>query len=170
MIRTVAMIGVIVGSGWIGWMGVSAIQERCNVLCGLQKDMRRLSGLLTEHGMSLVQALERLGGGFAEEYRFLSQWLKNASTEDLSSEGVTEVLESRTVYAEMKKRETELFALFLCRLAECISPSEVSPIVTWFIEETERVIGELKEGELKRAKVLRMVWSLGGLCAAIILI
>ena len=171
MIRTAALLGVIGGSGFIGWLGVSAVKDREKTLRILEKDLLRLTGMLAEQGMSLRQGLVELRGSeFTEEYERLSCWLRDTPGDELTLEAVGGQLARQGAFAELRPAERELFCRMICRLAECVAPGELILCGEWFSAEAERLIGELQEGDLKRAKVLRTIWLMGGMCAAIILI
>lgn len=167
MIKLLLILGVIVGSGVIGKMGVAGVTTRRTKLKILQKDVLRIGGLITEQGMMFSGALKEISGPFSDIYDFLMEWGTNP---EHTGHGLWERLRGFEGFAELAEEDLKLTAVCFSELTECISAGEVNGVVGRFSEEIDRILREVEEHDLKRARTLRTVWVLAGMCAAIFLI
>ena len=166
MIRTLALIGVIAGSGVIGRLGMSAAEERKERLNQLTRDGERLCGLLTEQSMTLPAALRSMTkfSAYGEDYRMIADAVAREN-EDLFAE-----LRKRNGFSQLTDKELRYFADFLQKCGESISGQEIRRAWMCFRQDMEQAVEAMENGELKRAKVLQKVWLLAGMCAAVVLI
>jgi len=171
MLKGILLAGIVVLGGVIGMTGVSQVTARRDALREIAGDLRTLENLLVNQGMKLCDALtcvaagSRVGGAYKMLARRLTQTSDSAEKTVEESGAMQELLE-----AELNEKEQKILREYFIKLAESISAEEISLVTARYCGELARVIKEIEECELGRAKVLRTVWLMACIGIAVILI
>jgi len=168
MLKLIMLVGIIACGGIIGHTGVRVVADRQKVLREIQKDAARLGELIGERGMMLTQALCQVASKSicGRAYRQIVEQIEKNS----ENQPEPDMIEKCMSVLDLTVEERRTAADFFVKLSECISSREVWQVTDICEKELAGLLKILEEKDMRRALVLKKIWVMGALGAALILI
>lgn len=170
MLKFLILAGIVAGCCAIGWMGVARVMSRKKAMQAFLRDMQRTENLLAQQNITLPNALRRIAEGnpAGVAYCAIAKQMQTGAA-GAQQKAILRQLMQEPAFCELKSAELLRMAEYLSGLTDCISAEEISQHSAWFAGEWDEMLRNLEENDCKRAKLLRTIWLLAGLCAAVIL-